>query len=317
MPLADVMGRLQAADIRPRGSRVYQAVRHLSLATSLLAVVVVPLWQLRMLVDLGTGAAPGTPVSRTLASGIPAGFAPAVGATWSVKVWILEFLDPLATFGVLAARSLTMRLFASAALTLGLVALLGRYYCGWLCPYRPILALSNTVRSLLARFGWTPPDVSLPRRTPFATLGLALLVTAVAGTQLAPLVYPPSILGREVFRVIFYGGLGLGALLILGAFLFDTFVARAGICRYVCPGAAVFTLVGVASPIRVKLEKSRCTDCTACDVACNLLQRPMSDLVDSGCERCGVCIAVCPTDALRFTLARPTGIRRTWGEKNT
>jgi ferredoxin len=41
----------------------------------------------------------------------------------------------------------------------------------------------------------------------------------------------------------------------------------------------------------------------------------MSDLVDSGCERCGVCIAVCPTDALRFTLGRPAGVRSSWPEK--
>ena len=42
-----------------------------------------------------------------------------------------------------------------------------------------------------------------------------------------------------------------------------------------------------------------------CDVVCNLGQRPMTDQLDSGCERCGKCIAACPTDALKLAFRFP------------
>jgi ferredoxin len=36
-------------------------------------------------------------------------------------------------------------------------------------------------------------------------------------------------------------------------------------------------------------------------VVCNLGQSPMTGRIDEGCERCGKCVASCPTDALKFT----------------
>ncbi len=64
----------------------------------------------------------------------------------------------------------------------------------------------------------------------------------------------------------------------------------------------MFSLLGAASPVRVVRDPARCTDCTVCDVVCNLGQHPMTDKLDSGCERCGKCISACPTDALKFAL---------------
>ena len=134
-----------------------------------------------------------------------------------------------------------------------------------------------------------------------------LAASTLLGVQFLPLVYPPSILGREAFRLVFFGSLSLGAVVIGGAFLFDTFVSRAGTCRTLCPGGAMFSLLGSASLLRVVRDPPKCTDCTVCDVVCNLGQRPMTDQLDNSCERCGKCVAACPTDALKFALRVPGG----------
>lgn len=227
---------------------------------------------------------------------------PALGAPWSVQILGLEFMDPTAALGLLATGILDWGVLIAALPAIVLVALLGRFFCGWLCPYIPILAASNAVRALLGRKGSPLPNKHLARHWPFTVLAALLVATALTGTQLIPLLYPPALIGREVFYGLYLGGLTTGAVLLLGAFIFDTFVTKAGFCRFLCPGGATFRLLGSFSPFRVTRTADKCTHCTACDAVCNLNQLPMSDRQSSGCERCGACIAVCPTDALQLTV---------------
>ena len=291
--------RLQPADLKLSKARAYQLVRRAVLLASLSLAVVTPLWRLGNIERESAGiAAQGTRIA--IGDRLPDVAAPILGAPWTVRVFGVEFMDPLAAIGLAVAGGFPLGAWLGVLLPLVLVAALGRFFCGWLCPYVPLLALSNSVRALLARLGLPPPDVRLPKQAGFMLLAIVLISAAVGGTQLGALVYPPSLLGRELFRYIFYGTCGAGTLLILAVFLFDTFVSRAGFCRSLCPGGALFRILGAASPITVKRLASDCTACTACDVVCNLGQKPMSDRIDSGCERCGKCVSVCPTGALHF-----------------
>lgn len=276
---------LQLHDIVLRHGRRYQWVRRIFLAFSVSLTFVLPLWHAH-------------------ASSVEAKTPPLSGAPTSVWVGFFELVDPLETLGVVLQRGGSWTLVWTVLPGVLLVLLLGRFFCGWACPYLPILAASNAARFVLSRVGITPFDVKLPRVTSRVIMVGVLMVGALAGTQLVPLVYPPAIVGREVFRVVFYGSLGAGSLLVLGAFLFDTFVSRAGFCRSLCPGGAMFSTIGAASPLHVHNEREKCTDCTVCDVVCNLGQSPMTNALDSGCERCGRCIASCPTRALSWKWKR-------------
>lgn len=298
--------RLQPVDVVLRRARTYRWLRHASLALSLLLVVGLPLWHLRAVSAASGGLSGGGPWARLAeALRLPAGAPPVVGAPAAIDLFGLELIDPLLALGVAFAHGLGGSLLLVALPALVLVALLGRFFCGWVCPYVPLLAASNALRWLLGRLGWKLPDHRLPRRTSLVVLVAVLAVSALLGTQVAPLLYPPSLIGREVFRAVFFGSFGAGALVVGAAFAFDTLVSRAGFCRSLCPGGALFALIGSASPIRVKRDAARCTDCTVCDVVCNLGQRPMADRLDAGCERCGRCVSACPTGALTLGLAKP------------
>ena len=277
----------QPADLRLRRARLYQLARRTSLGLSLLFLIAVPLWHLHSISSHSTPP-------------------PLLGAPWTVEVFGLEFLDPLATAGLLVAGTFNAHLLGTSMLAMLLVVVLGRFFCGWICPYVLILAVSNAARALLMKIGLRPADRPLRRRMNRVVLGLVLIATAISGTQVAPLVYPPAIIGREIFRALFFGGLGIGAFVIGLAFLFDTFISRAGFCRYLCPGGAMFSLLGALSPVRIERTREACTECTLCDVVCNLNQAPMTDRLDAGCERCGKCVSVCPTDALKITFGRPS-----------
>ena len=297
--------RLQPVDIVLRRAQRFQWLRRASLGLSLLFVVGLPLWQLRVAGAASGGLSAGSAWSWLAAMlGLPAVPPPAVGAPAAVSLFGLELVDPLLTLGVAIAHWLRGSLLLVALPALILVVLLGRFFCGWVCPYVPLLAASNALRWVLGRLGFKPLDVRMPRRTNLVVLVAVLGATAVLGTQVAPLVYPPALIGREAFRAIFFGGFGAGALVVAAAFVVDSFVSRAGFCRSLCPGGALFSLLSVASPIRVRRDASGCTDCTVCDVVCNLGQQPMSDRLDAGCERCGKCVSACPTGALALGLRR-------------
>lgn len=274
---------LQPWDVRLRGARGYQRIRRAVLTVSVLTVV-------------------GTPflAARFADRSFPAGIF--VGATTAARALGVEFLDPLMSAGVLLAGGARPGLLAAALPVLLLVVVLGRFFCGWLCPYLPLLAASNAVRWALGRLGIPTLDVRLPGWVRFAVLGGVLGGTAALGVQLAALVYPPALLARSAYRLAFGFGLGGGAAVVAAVWLFDTTVSRAGFCRSLCPGGALFSLLGARSPVRVRRVASQCTDCTVCDVVCNLGQRPMSDAVGTGCERCGRCVASCPTAALSLSL---------------
>jgi ferredoxin-type protein NapH len=302
LPASFGRGGLEPADLKLSRVRAYQLARRFVLVISLSIVALTPLLHLAAVQRDGAGVGHGGPWAAA-AEGLPI-FTPTLGAPWSLRLFGIEFMDPLALLGLTAARGLTGGAWLAALLPLLLVGILGRFFCGWLCPYLPLVALSNSTRALLARLGVKLPNIELPRRTSFIILATLLIGTCLRGSQLAPLFYPPSMIGRELSRYILYDAVGTSALAVLIIFLFDTFVSRAGFCRSLCPGGALFTIVGTLSPIKVQRVSSACTECAACDVVCNLGQKPMTDQLDAGCERCGKCVSVCPTGALHFELQR-------------
>ncbi|MBS2028869.1 MAG: 4Fe-4S binding protein [Deltaproteobacteria bacterium] len=304
-----------APEVRPRGPRRavqpadlvlkkaprYQRVRRIVLALSCSTYLLAPLWQLGAARGLWAGFAGGGRWGA-LAQALPLPKPELLGAPWTVQLFGIELMDPLAALSVVAARQFPVGVLLGALPVALLLMGFGRFFCGWLCPYVPMLAASNAARALLTRLGVPLADVQLPRGVAYGVLAGVLSAAAIAGAPLVALVYPPAIVSREVARAVWTGSFGAGALALAGIWLFDTLVSRGGFCRTLCPGGALFSLFALPSRVRVTRDIPRCTDCTACDVVCNLGQKPMTDRLDPGCERCGKCVSVCPTQALAFKL---------------
>lgn len=295
--------------------RLYRTLRFSSLGLSCLFMVGVPLWHLRA---SGTGAQSDSTSWLQIGQwlSIPTWPPPLLGAPWTMRLWGLEILDPLAGLGVVVAGGFTPQILFGIIPAIVLVALFGRFFCGWICPYALVRGASNSVRDLLNRVGLRPKNWAPPQRLGWVSLAVVLVVTAVTQIQWAPLIYPPAVLGRAFIRAVFFGGLGVGALVIVAAFLFDTLISRAGFCRYLCPGGALFSLIGAVSPLRIQ-RNAMCDQCGACERECSLLSVPVPGKAGMGCERCGKCREVCASGALQFTWSLPWNVFKNRTSSNT
>lgn len=225
------------------------------------------------------------------------------GTTWTATVFGLKISDPLAVVGQSAAGLRIYWPFVLTALIPFLVSIvLGRVYCGWICPATLVYELNDNLGSWLHRLGFPVARRRLNKNMKYVVLGVGVLLSAVAGTVLFAAVYPPAIIGRELYYAIALGGFGGGAVFFILTLVFDLMVARRGFCRYLCPGGALYSLLGRFRALRIQRDVAQCNDCAKCNVVCQFALDPLHDDFGQECNNCSACVAVCPTDALRFSV---------------
>jgi ferredoxin-type protein NapH len=225
------------------------------------------------------------------------------GTTWSGNLFGLKLSDPLAVLGQIASgHTIYWPFFVTALIPIALTAIFGRFYCGWICPATLLYELNSLLAGWLAWAGYKTGNRRFDRRLKYGVLGLGVVLSAVTGSVLFATIYPPAIIGREIYYAVALGGFGAGIVFFAATMLFDLLVARRGFCRYVCPGGALYSLIGRYRPVRIKRIVESCNDCAKCNVVCEFGLDPLRDQFGQECNNCTACIAVCPTDALTFVL---------------
>ena len=225
------------------------------------------------------------------------------GNTWSGNFWGLKLSDPLAAAGHMAAGlSFYWPFLLTALIPIGISIVFGRIFCGWICPASFLYELNTNFAAWLQWAGLKVGGRRFDKRIKYAVLALGLLISAVSGSIMVAAIYPPAIVGRELYYVIAQGGFGVGMVFFLGTVLFDLLVARRGFCRYLCPGGALYALLGRYRLVRHRRIVESCNDCMKCNAVCEFDLDPARDDFGQECANCAACIAICPTDALTFDL---------------
>ena len=196
-------------------------------------------------------------------------------------------------------------------------ALLGRFVCGWLCPFGLVQDLAHKI-PFFKKIKKLPGDRALKYLKYFF---LAVFVVALplaargavgvgtpwfckyvcpSGTLLAgiPLVSTNAALAQAA------GPLFWWKISLLALFLLLSLLVWRPFCRYVCPLGALYGLFNPVAALRYKVDKDRCTTCGACSGACKMGLTPYKQPNSMECVRCGACINVCPKDAIHTTLKR-------------
>ncbi len=239
------------------------------------------------------------------------------GGPWSLQLGPVSMIEPLAAAESVAARKgASPVLWIALAVPLLVVLVLGRVYCSWICPMGFFLELTDKLRRALRWLELRPRDVQVSRATKYVLLGVGLALSAALALPVLGYAYPPALLGRELHDLVFgifdraemgafgfsWSGLTWMSLVLAGIAALEITVSKRWWCRYVCPGGALYSVLGWRRAVRVQRNAARCTACGLCNQACHLGLKPMQDRFGPECDNCGLCISNCADDAIGFTL---------------
>jgi len=234
------------------------------------------------------------------------------GTIWSARICGMSLTDPLAgAEAILSSRTFYRPLLWSLLIPLILTILLGRVFCGWICPMNTLLEVVDKCRKVLRLAEIRERDVKFSLKNKYFVLVIALGFVAGTGVPFLAMVYPPAVLSREMHLFVFGGGVGIGVFLVLAIGAFELFVSRRWWCRIICPGGALYAILGRFRLVRVRRNGTKCIQCGDCIHACQFDLKPMQVAVTGmECTNCATCISVCQSGALRYGLVLPKPFTR-------
>jgi len=226
-------------------------------------------------------------------------------------------MDPLLSLVNLLAGHALDRWLAGALLLLVATFLLGRFFCGWICP---LGTLHQLVSGLSAQFRRQQRPLASNRykswqRTKYLLL-LGGLLAALWRCNVITWIDPFSLLMRSLnlsilpaaaskkFAVVYqpHYGLSLTLCLLFVALLAMNLRVTRFWCRAICPLGALLGLASRWSIPWLHKDAATCNGCNRCLRACQggddpAGQRPWRK---SECTLCLNCVAACPQASLHF-----------------
>jgi ferredoxin-type protein NapH len=187
--------------------------------------------------------------------------------------------------------------------SLGVMALaLGRFWCGWGCPFGAIQDFVMWIRHRrdyvnIRPFAWSSLIV----------LAGALIAAWIAVDSLFCKVCPSGSLFGAIphrfvspdltFGTFFYVHIGTLVATVIAFYLVGRFW-----CRYLCPLGGALGLFNRLSIVNISLDPDKCKSCGKCLKVCPVNIQEVEDIGESNsCIRCGKCVEACPTDALKIS----------------
>ena len=190
-------------------------------------------------------------------------------------------------------------------------ALMGRFACGWLCPFGLIQELLHKIP--FPRKVRAVPGDKLLRKLKYLILLvfvilLPMFLVDVIG-QGAPyfckLLCPAGTLEGGIPLVLLnrsmrgaIGWLYAWKNLLLAATVILSILVYRPFCKYICPLGAVYSVFNPISVFRYRVDKEACISCGACAKACQMQVDPVQNANHPECIRCGECKKACPVKAI-------------------
>ncbi len=228
------------------------------------------------------------------------------GTLWSMRLGGIDLADPLAAAEMIAAaKHVHWPLIVSILIPVVLTVVLGKVFCSWICPGYLLFELAGKLRKLLRVAEIEPGNVRFSHANKYIFLLVGLAVTAVTSAPLFALLYPPAVISRVVHAWIFGTALTGMVVLLLAMVAFEVLVSPRWWCQTMCPGGALYGILGWLRPLRVKLKEEACTGCQACIPVCEAGINPITESMSIECDNCGVCIRHCGDGALAYGISLP------------
>jgi len=196
-------------------------------------------------------------------------------------------------------------------------ALMGRFVCGWLCPFGLIQDLLNKI-PFVKKIKTFKGDKLLRKMKYFILVVFVILmplflvdVIGQGSPYFCKLICPVGTLEGGIPLVLLNKSLRntIGFLyawknfLLVITILLSIMIYRP-FCKYICPLGAIYSLFNGISIFSYRLDFSKCISCGACSRACKMQVDPTKNCNDLECIRCGQCKKACPTGAIQTGLLK-------------
>ena len=196
--------------------------------------------------------------------------------------------------------------------------LLGRFICGFLCPFGWLQELLHKIPTKKLSTKKLKPLTYLKYVILAVTVVLlpAIIVNDVGISDpfFCKYLCPQGVLEGAIPLSAVNAGIraALGSLftwkltvllavVVLSVLFFRPF------CKWICPLGAFYALLNKVSLFQMKVDKNKCVSCGKCAGACKMDVDVTKTPNHTECIRCGMCISACPTNAVRFRYGFGTG----------
>ncbi|MBU5489360.1 4Fe-4S binding protein [Butyricicoccus intestinisimiae] len=189
--------------------------------------------------------------------------------------------------------------------------LLGRFICGFLCPFGWLQELLHKIPS---------KKLSTKKLKPLTYLKYIILLLAVVllptlavndvgmgDPFFCKYICPQGVLEGAIPLSLVNEGIraALGTLFIQKLFILIAVVALSILfyrpfCKWICPLGAFYALLNKISLLEIKMDEQKCVSCGKCAASCKMDVDVRKTPNHAECIRCGKCITACPAEALCF-----------------
>ena len=189
--------------------------------------------------------------------------------------------------------------------------LLGRFICGFLCPFGWFQELLHKIPT---------KKLSTKKLKPLTYLKYAVLLVMVfllpaflvndvgmGNPFFCKYLCPQGVLEGAIPLSLANSGIraALGKLftwkfsILLSVIVLSVLFYRP-FCKWLCPLGAFYALFNRVSLFQMKVDKNKCVSCGKCARACKMDVDVTKTPNHTECIRCGMCIRACPTNAVCF-----------------
>lgn len=189
--------------------------------------------------------------------------------------------------------------------------LLGRFICGFLCPFGWFQDLLHKIPS---------KKFSTKRLKPLRFLKYAVLLFAVillpallvdevglSDPYFCKYLCPQGVLQGALPLSLVNAGIrdALGALFtwkftLLAVLIVLSVLFYRPFCKWICPLGAIYSLMNKVSLLQMRVDESKCVKCGECAKACKMDVEVTKSPNHAECIRCGMCVRACSARAVRY-----------------
>lgn len=190
-------------------------------------------------------------------------------------------------------------------------ALMGRFVCGWLCPFGLLQDLLHKI-PFPKKFQTICGDRIL-RKLKYVILIVFVIVLPMflvdivgqGSPWFCKLICPAGTLEGGIPLVLMnksmreaIGWLYAWKSVLLVVTIFASIMIYRPFCKYICPLGAIYSLFNPIAVFRYRIDREKCRECGTCAEGCKMGLDPVKNMNHPECIHCGVCKRKCPVKAI-------------------